>query len=152
MEQFINDISNDRNLQIFYCMLFVIVADLMVGAFFFMRGMKFLNNSIPIMARIVEVKTFSTKNGMRDRLTVQYEDKMGRPYENVISDVAGKYHNGGQVGVLCDPKHPEKIRSNNKIEIFIFPIIMMVSALTFGIIFGVLVFDGVVQMPISMPF
>ncbi|MDB2415314.1 DUF3592 domain-containing protein [Rickettsiales bacterium] len=140
------EILNDSGKIIFLCLCFAILSEMAVGIFLFIRTQSFMARAITAMAKIKDVKTYRSQNGTYTKLSVEYKDGLGSEYEK---QVTGSKDNqiGEEVEILYDPENPEKVKANNKFQIFIIPCAMMAGSLMLVVILFALISQGVAKLP-----
>lgn len=152
MSQLLQDFVTDRNTQVFFIAIFMIVSEAAVGMFFFLRSKKFLENAISCTGKVMNIKTYSTRNGQFDRLTIAYKDSMGNSHEGQMSAAKGSHEEGSDIEFLYDPNQPEKICPNSTMAIYTIPFAMFSAAFGFGVIFIVLLTKGILKVPAAIAF
>ena len=138
----VEDILNDTGKLIFVAICFAIFMDVVIGLFMLVRQKKFKENALSTTASVVGKEYYNDVY----QYTVEYKDRLGKAYTGKCSS-GQSYSNGDEMEILYDKNNPEKVKPNNKFQLFILPFAMLFGSVMFGIILIVLVNMGIAKIP-----
>ncbi len=141
----VEDILNDSGKLIFVVLSLLIVIEAIAGIILLAKAKKFKANSQITTANVIsKVKKYS--NDSTYLYEVAYKDRIGRRYKSNIG-VAEEKNEGDDIEVVYDKDNPEKVKPNNNLQIFIFPMAMLSGVFCMIIVLVLLLHNGVAKTP-----